>query len=72
MVRCGLERSWIMMEATHERSRIPYRPPEMGGPPLLARRGGNADVMRQPGTVAALLLAVAVVVGLVVMYVGTT
>ena len=30
------------------------------------------DVMRQPGTVAAMLLAVAVIVGLGFMYLGTT
>jgi hypothetical protein len=60
-----------MMQATHEPSRNPYRPPEMGGPPDLGRRPSNGDVMRQPGTVAALLLAVAVVVGLAFMYLGT-
>jgi hypothetical protein len=44
----------------------------MAGTPLLARRSSEDDVMRQPGTVAALLLAVAIIVGLGFMYLGTT
>ena len=46
------------------RSKASYRPPEMAGPSeLRARatedRAASDDVMRQPGTMAALFLAVA-------------
>ena len=52
-----------MMYAPHEaRMHKPYRAPEMAGP--IEVRKPVDDVTRQPGTMAALFLAVAILFGL--------
>jgi hypothetical protein len=62
------------MNISHEDERKPYRPPEMAGaeyvPPPDARAHGD-DVMRQPGTIGAFLLAAGLVVGLGLLYLGS-
>jgi len=63
------------MNVSDADTRKAYRPPEMAGPecvpPPRARPRGDNEVMEQPGTIGALLFAAGLIVGVVLLYLGS-
>ena len=52
-----------------EDERKPYRAPEMAGPPVIEKPTED-DVIKQPGTMGALFLVVALLVGIGIVVAG--